>query len=374
MKEESKIAFLGDIMPGGVLHYQDEYVDDEVKKYLFGFDLRVATLETALGDCFSFDEEKMRGRMNIIYAKDRDIQKVVDLRIDVVSIANNHVFDLGVEGFRNTLKLLNDNHILYCGGGMNIEEASRPVVVKIHDKTVAILAYCQYGTKHIGHVPIATKDEPGVNPLDESKFIPEIQEAKKMYDYVFVMPHWGKEYTVFPTVECKRLAYLMIEAGADGVIGSHTHQVQPRVTYKKCPIFYSLGNFMFADFYVYPPRPMWYPKELSEVENIKTEEDYVFPVTEPLKMKWRETSRVGMIVGLGLNNGRVRDSYRLSRLTDDNVVSFVDATRKVERPLFIVGLLLKYSFYQEGKYYCKLRKLLNIKYSIGYVKRKIWGK
>lgn len=373
MKGESKIAFLGDIMPGGVLHYQNECIDEEVKKYLFDFDLRIATLETALGDHFAFDEEKMKGRMNIIYAKDRDIQKVIDLRINVVSIANNHVFDLGVEGFKNTLKLLDDNNILYCGGGMNIDEASRPVVVEINNKTIAILAYCQYGTKHIGYVPIATKDQPGVNPLDESKFITEIQEAKKKYDYVFVMPHWGKEYTVFPTVECKRLAYQMIKAGADGVIGSHPHQVQPCVTYRKRPVFFSLGNFMFADFYVYPPRPMWYPTDLSEVENISIEEDYIFPVSEPLKMKWRKTSRIGMIASITIIDCKIKNSYKLSFLTDDNIVSFANLTGRIKRSLLIVSILLKYSFYQEGKYYCKIKKMLNIKYSIGYVKRKILG-
>ncbi len=373
MKEINKIAFLGDLMPGGVLHYQSEYIDEEVKKYLDGFDVRIATLETAIGDHFAFDEEKMKGRMNIIYAKDADIRKITGLGIDLVSVANNHVFDLGVEGFKNTLKVLDENHILYCGGGMNIDEASRPAVLEAGDKKIAVLAYCQYGTKYIGHVPVATSTKAGINPLDENKFIPEIQEAKKKYDYVFVMPHWGIEYTLFPTVECKRLAYQMIKAGADGVIGSHPHQIQPGITYKKRPVFFSLGNFMFADFYMYPPRPIWYPENLSEVKNIKQVDDYIFPVTEPVKQRWRESSRIGMIASLTLKNGNIKKAYRLSYLTDRNIITFARSTRKIKRALFIVTALLKQNSYRGGKYYGKIRKLFHIRYYIDSVK-KIWTK
>ena len=60
---------------------------------------------------------------------------------DVVSLANNHVFDLGVEGLENTIKLLKENGIQYCGAGMNLKEASRPAIIECNGKTIAIFAY-----------------------------------------------------------------------------------------------------------------------------------------------------------------------------------------------------------------------------------------
>ena len=107
-----KLLFCGDIMPGGVLSYQREYIKKEVKDYLKTFDLRISTLEAAIGTGISYDQTKMNGRMNIVYARNEDFFRVVDMGFDVVSLANNHVFDLGEEGLRNTIDILrnHENH------------------------------------------------------------------------------------------------------------------------------------------------------------------------------------------------------------------------------------------------------------------------
>ncbi len=62
------LVFLGDVMPGGELHYKNDFASDEIKSYLSSFKYRIATLETAIGNDFPFDSEKMNGRMNIIYS------------------------------------------------------------------------------------------------------------------------------------------------------------------------------------------------------------------------------------------------------------------------------------------------------------------
>ena len=81
-----KLLFVGDIMPGGVLHYQNYFYTDDIKQYLRKFNLRIGTLEVAIGDNIPFDKEKMKGRMNIIYCKNNDIQKLIEMDINVVSV------------------------------------------------------------------------------------------------------------------------------------------------------------------------------------------------------------------------------------------------------------------------------------------------
>ena len=169
-----KIIFLGDIMPGGVLDYQEQFCTEEVKDYLKEYDLRVGTLETAIGDGIPFDKEKMKGRMNIIYSKNNSINRVVELNIDIVTLANNHIFDLGVEGLENTKRILLENNIRFCGAGKNLEEASKPVIIERDGKSFVFLAYCDYDPASVAYVPVATENSYGINPLVIENVVSEI--------------------------------------------------------------------------------------------------------------------------------------------------------------------------------------------------------
>ena len=129
-------------MPGGVLPYQTAYIDKDLQDYMSRFDFRIGTLECAIGNDLPYDEVKMQGRMNIIYARNEDLFRIKEMGFDVVSLANNHVWDMGEAGLRNTMRQLDELGIRYCGAGMNIEEATRPVVLQKEGVSVAILAYC----------------------------------------------------------------------------------------------------------------------------------------------------------------------------------------------------------------------------------------
>jgi len=270
-----KIIFCGDVMPGGVLPYQKEYITEEVKTYLKSFDLRIGTLETAIGTGIPYDETKMNGRMDIVYARNEDFFRVTEMNFDVVSLANNHVFDLGEVGLRNTIDILKKNNIKFCGAGLNYEEASRPAVIECGDKSIAILAYCMYGNKYLGYVELAEKDKAGVNPLNIDQAVADIRKYKQMYDYVVVMPHWGREYQYLPMLECKDMSLQMIDAGADAIIGGHAHNIQPCIKYKGKLIYYCLANFLFPDYYMHPPRPIWYPDSSYDVKSIS--KSYCYP-------------------------------------------------------------------------------------------------
>lgn len=327
------LFFCGDIMPGGVLPYQNSYISSELLRYMKSFDFRIGTLESAIGTGLPFDPIKMAGRQNIVYARDEDFFRIKDMGFDVVSLANNHVWDLGKEGLRNTINVLNTNGIKYCGAGMDLREASCPAVLEKDGLTVAIFAYCMFNSPWLGYVELAGEDKAGVNALIIDKVIADIKDAKKRYNYVIVMPHWGREYQYEPLPECIAMAKQMIKAGADAVLGSHTHQIQPLVFHKGKPICYCMGNFMFPDFYMRPPRPIWYPVSIDEVKNVKDVVGYPFPIEFPIRQVWNPVSRYGCVVSLELNENEAKTDFRYVHSSEDNIESSSDLSPQIRYQL-----------------------------------------
>lgn len=349
------IFFCGDIMPGGVLPYQDNYIAPDLMEYMKGFDFRIGTLEAAIGTGLPYDPVKMNGRQNIIYARNEDFFRVKEMGFDVVSLANNHVWDLGEEGLKNTIHILKENGIKYCGAGMDIEEASRPVVIEKDGISIAILAYCMYGNKYLGYVELAGKNKAGINPLDIEKVVADIKNTKQKYNKVIVLPHWGREYRFDPLPECVQMAKQMIDAGADAVLGSHTHQMQPLIKYKKKPICFSMGNFLFPDFYMYPPRPIWYPESIEDVKGVKDVVGYPFPIEEPIRQVWNPVSRYGCVIGLIFDDKAVKSTLRYVHSSVENIESF-------ENPNDIILKRLKESSFMLSS--APYRMLMKIKQKI----------
>lgn len=324
------LLFCGDIMPGGVLPYQDKYASLELMEYLRSFDYRIGTLETAIGTNLPFDSIKMAGRQNVIYTREEDFYRIKEMGFDVVSLANNHVGDLGRDGLTNTIKLLKESGIDYCGAGMNEEEASRPAVIQKDNCKIALLAYCEYEDIHWKTVPVASKNIPGVNPLRIEKVIEDIVACKSLYDFVIVLPHWGMEYTSKPMQKHVLMAKQMIDAGACAVLGSHPHQIQPTIKYRGGIICFSMGNLLFPDFFMQPPRPIWYPdkRELA-VLSFEEVNDYPFPIEKPVKRVWKEFSRYGEIVNLVINKGRVTMNSQITYLSEQNILALASLNHQL---------------------------------------------
>lgn len=91
-------------------------------------------------------------------------------------MANNHFFDLGINGAIRTIELLKENNIEYIGAGVNIKEARKPVVRTIKNKKVAFLAFCDSEYNNVYYCTYATDKKPGVNPM-----------TKKMLKHLFAI-------------------------------------------------------------------------------------------------------------------------------------------------------------------------------------------
>jgi len=150
---------------------------------------------------------------------------------DVLSLANNHIYDMGQAGYDDTRLFLDSAGILNFGDPRDSGRASAIVTVT-RGRRIAFLGL-----------------EDVVYKLDADKAVEEIRRLAGEGDLVIAVVHWGVEYTHQPTARQKELAHRFIDAGAFAVIGSHPHVVQAFEVYNNCPIFYSLGNAVFDQYW-----------------------------------------------------------------------------------------------------------------------------
>ncbi|HTJ96277.1 MAG TPA: CapA family protein, partial [Rhodocyclaceae bacterium] len=165
---------------------------------------------------------------------------------DALGLANNHSGDFGPLAFKEMLGLLGKSKIAYFGGGENLAAAHTPLVMERNGLRVAFLAYDEFFPRSFE----ADFDKPGVAWSEDEQVKRDIGEARRQYqaDIVITFMHWGWEHEPLAGSRQRQLARLMIDAGADAVVGTHPHVTQDIDTYQGKPIVYSLGNFVFDGF------------------------------------------------------------------------------------------------------------------------------
>lgn len=353
-----KLVAVGDIMPGGVLNgTTKEYVSREIKDILAEGDLRIGTLETAIGNEPKFYLEKMYRMADVIYAENEDLKRLVELNINVVSLANNHFFDLGFDGAEQTIKLLDEFGIIHCGGGRNIEEASAPAVVTLHGKTIAFIAFCDWRSETVGWCPFASENSPGVNPMYDDYVVVEIKKYRKLYDYIVVIPHWGLEYNYMPSVNVLHTRNKMLKAGADLILGGHTHCVQPIINKDGRSTVFSMGNFLFPDRLICPPRSTYYPHPLIDIKSLPITDGY--PYVDEVTFKiWKPIARIGMIVTTTINENGVNSDACYTFLTKDNIVQIIDLPVDYRKKLYMTRKALLSGMYSQIIYIVRYIKFI----------------
>ncbi len=207
-----------------------------VRDLFLGADLSMVNLEgpapaTSLyhteGKLFSFDQKLLVGLKNA--------------GIDVVSLANNHIGNAGKQGIRDTMAALDSLGIAHGGVGANDVAARAPVLFDIDGVKVAFMAYDAIAPSYAAGPNLL-----GTAELSAGTAPADIRAARAAgAQVVIVFPHWGVEYRATPTSTERTWAHEMIDAGADLVIGSHSHYSGAMESYKGKPIWYSLGNFVF---------------------------------------------------------------------------------------------------------------------------------
>jgi poly-gamma-glutamate capsule biosynthesis protein CapA/YwtB (metallophosphatase superfamily) len=163
---------------------------------------------------------------------------------NVLSLANNHMFDYSRIALEDTMIYLEENGIIYAGAGFNEEKAFSLKIKEVKGIKIGFLAYTNLGPKswkaHDNNSGMAW-----INWDDISRISDQINKAKRETDVLFVSLHAGDEYSLNPSAFQKEFARASIDAGADVFLGHHPHVVQEVERYKDGWIAYSLGNFIF---------------------------------------------------------------------------------------------------------------------------------
>lgn len=191
-----------------------------------------------------------RGKQINMFRGDPAVAEVLaEAGFDVLSLANNHIFDCGEVAFLDTIEYVREKGIVPIGVGENINEARAPKIVRVNGTRVAFLAYTQIGPGFTyTRVPqhwAATVELPGVAEARADYIRMDVKRAKAEADLVIVSFHWGNEYVHYPTEHQKAWGRTAIAAGADLVIGHHPHVLQGIEFGEQGVIAYSLGNFVF---------------------------------------------------------------------------------------------------------------------------------
>jgi poly-gamma-glutamate synthesis protein (capsule biosynthesis protein) len=191
------------------------------ERVFWGTDLSIANLEGPISPTEMPPVKSLTMNFNF---PPKTVDVLYWLKLDAVSLANNHTYNNGQSGFANTKKVLADKGINFVGKQEGFDEDS----VSVFDNGKMKMAVVAIDILAIS-----------------ANLVPTIQELKAQGCLVMIMPHWGIEYEPIHSPAQERLAHTWIDAGADLVVGGHPHVVQDAEIYKNRPIFYSLGNLLF---------------------------------------------------------------------------------------------------------------------------------
>lgn len=255
---EAKLTFVGDFLFEAPFFSVVENGYDRnsyfalVKKYFEDDDLSVGNMEVVIGN----DGMKVSGDNYNFCAPHYIGELVASLNMQVLSTANNHTFDRGIEGINSTLDFFDSTDIVTVGTYRSQQDRETPRIIEKNGIKFGFLAYT-LSTNQI--IPTQYRNLVGLYRNPETRKVTEEYKsliAKEMaalrpqVDVLIVMMHWGTEFTFEPNNEQKEMAKFLNEHGADIVYGSHSHSVQPVEIIdgeRKTLVYYSLGNFASQD-------------------------------------------------------------------------------------------------------------------------------
>jgi poly-gamma-glutamate synthesis protein (capsule biosynthesis protein) len=265
------------ILISGDFFIADEYankelIDHSVVDIFQQADYRIVNLEAPL----TANEPKnkiLKTGPHLRMSENTVLPYLKQLKVDAVTLANNHILDYGTNGLLDTFESLRKNKINYVGAGSNLSEAAKPLSLEKDGLRIAILNFCE------NEWSIAEPNSPGANPLDIIDNTNQIKVAKATHDKVICVIHGGHEYFHLPSPRMQKQYRFYADNGADAIVGHHTHCIGGYEVYNDVPIIYSLGNFLFT---LPSQKDVWYEGLISGllIENDKPIKFEIHPVKQ----------------------------------------------------------------------------------------------
>ncbi len=252
-----KMSVIGDIMCHGP-NYKDAYdattktydfstFFPQIKSYITDADIAIGNLETTFAG-----GNKAYSGYPTFNSPPELATNISEIGIDVLTTSNNHSLDTGYNGLVNTIDTLDQLGISHTGTFKSEEDQNKILIKDVNGIKIAFLSYT-YGTNGIA---IPKGKEYCINLIDKDLIKSQLDSAKALNpDVICVSMHWGIEYKIKQNSEQEELADFLFKNGADIILGSHPHVLEPMEkrtitmedgTTKDGFVIYSLGNFMSA--------------------------------------------------------------------------------------------------------------------------------
>lgn len=235
----SKILIFGDICPDN--NYRQLFDAKSVLSDAIIYDIKQSDLAIANLEC-----PATNGRIPIvktgpnIKAVPEDISYLKEIGFDILSLANNHILDYGEVGLKETLDTCEQCGINFFGGGENIFEAKKPLIVDVNGSRIGLLGYAEE------EFNLAESDSAGANHFDPYESLDEIQDVKSKVDFLIVLYHGGVEYYRYPSPMLQKKCRKMADKGADLVLVQHSHCIGTSEIRQGSTIVYGQGNSVFG--------------------------------------------------------------------------------------------------------------------------------
>jgi poly-gamma-glutamate capsule biosynthesis protein CapA/YwtB (metallophosphatase superfamily) len=246
--ETVTIAFAGDIYFEGVLRKRlDADPATAVGPFaevLRGADLAVGNLESAIATGGTPVDKQFTFR-----APASALDALQAAGFDTVSMANNHGMDFGRDGLAESLAARAAAPPgLVIGIGADEDDAYAPFSAEVRGQRIAVIAATQVLDSMFIPSWTATADQGGVASAKRlDRLVEEVERARAAHDTVVVYLHWGIETHTCPSGDQKQLARVLVDAGADVVVGGHAHRLQGGGRLGGAFVHYGLGNFLFKE-------------------------------------------------------------------------------------------------------------------------------
>ncbi len=223
-----KLMAVGDII---LQTRNNKHPFENVRDIFKGKDILFGNLETVLSN-----QGKEAEKAVLLHSPPEKVGWLKDAGFDILNIANNHILDLGADGFHETLKVLNESNLTFIGA--SDKGAPSYTILDKQGIKSGFLGYTQGGF---------SLPEKGVriNKIKVVDIITDIECIKPQCDFIIISLHWGTENVLYPSPKQVGLAHRLIDAGATVILGHHPHIIQGIERYKHGLIAYSLGNFQF---------------------------------------------------------------------------------------------------------------------------------
>ena len=216
-----------------------------VPALLAGVDLSMVNYESALTDGTCPDAQS---KQYVFYAPPSAVTAFKGAGVTLITEANNHGEDCGPPGLQTALATRAQTGYTILGIGQNSAQAFTPYTTTIHGQHIAIIAATQVIDSDLQTAWTATATQPGLaSAYDVNDLVAAVEAARKTADTVIVYLHWGTELDACPNPLQEPLAQVLVQAGADIVVGTHAHVLLGGGYLGSAYVDYGLGNFAFYD-------------------------------------------------------------------------------------------------------------------------------